>query len=429
MKKLLPVMLMFWFSISLAQNNVFVSGTVKNEQGELLESVSIHVHDTKNIAFTNTNGKYSILAFTGQTKISYFLTGYVPVTLTIDLQNVEIFSQDVILERYVQSLDEVIIQSGINGTGNIRDINARLHKNVPPVSGNFESILKILPGVSPNNELSSQYSVRGGNFDENLVYVNDIEIYRPLLMHSGQQEGLSFINPDLVSRSSFSAGGFQARYGDKLSSVLDVRYGRPDSSETILSLGLTGLSATVKALSENKKGYFVLGMRDKSNRNILKRQDIKGSYTSNFYDFQFLAQKDVSPKFTLSFLGTYNTSKFGLIPENRETKFGTIDKSLHFIVNYEGREADDYETLMGAFTLLYKYSEKFNFKWISSVFDITEKEKFDANGNYVLELPDTTSGGPNPDFTTGYNLNYADNNLNSNALMIARYLSISFLYR
>jgi len=338
MKKLLPVMLMFWFSISLAQNNVFVSGTVKNEQGELLESVSIHVHDTKNIAFTNTNGKYSILAFTGQTKISYFLTGYVPVTLTIDLQNVEIFSQDVILERYVQSLDEVIIQSGINGTGNIRDINARLHKNVPPVSGNFESILKILPGVSPNNELSSQYSVRGGNFDENLVYVNDIEIYRPLLMHSGQQEGLSFINPDLVSRSSFSAGGFQARYGDKLSSVLDVRYGRPDSSETILSLGLTGLSATVKALSENKKGYFVLGMRDKSNRNILKRQDIKGSYTSNFYDFQFLAQKDVSPKFTLSFLGTYNTSKFGLIPENRETKFGTIDKSLHFIVNYEGRE-------------------------------------------------------------------------------------------
>jgi len=413
MKKLLPVMLTFWFSISLAQNNVYFNGTVSNEQGEPLEGVSVHVLETKNFTITNSNGKYSIPAPKVQVRISYFLTGYRELTISLGFQNGESLTKDVVLERNVLSLDEVIIQSGINGTGNIRDISPRVPKNIPAVSGNYESTLKILPGVSPNNELSSQYSVRGGNFDENLIYVNDVEIYRPLQLHSGQQEGLSFINPDMVSRSSFSAGGFQARYGDKLSSVLDVRYARPDSSETFLSAGLNGLSATVKALSKDKKAYFVLGIRDKINRNILKTQDIKGSYTSNFYDFQLLAQRDVSPKLSLSFLGNYNTSKFGLIPGNRDTKFGTIDKSLHFNVNYSGQEADDYKTFMGAFTLLYKYSEKFNLKWISSTFHITEKEKFDTNGNYVLELPDASSGGVNPGFSIGSNENFADNKLNS----------------
>ena len=403
-------MLLFWVSIGLAQTNVFVAGTVKNEQGELLSGVSVHVYDTKNITSTNSNGRYSILAYTGSVKISFSFAGYFSETLTLDLQNIQIFNQDIVLHRYSQSLEEVIIESGINGTGNIKDVDSRLVKFIPSVSGNFETMIKTLPGVSPNNELSSQYSVRGGNFDENLVYVNDVEIYRPVLIHNGQQEGLSFINPDLVTRSSFSAGGFQARYGDKLSSVLDVRYSRPDSAATIVSAGLTGLSATVKTISRDNKTYFLFGMRDKINRNILKKQDVKGSYNSHFYDLQFLAKKDISPKFSLSMLGDYNTGNLSLIPATRETKFGTIDKSLNFNVNYEGRELDHNETLMGALTLLYKYSEKFNIKWINSVFDIRERENYNVTGRYVLEFPDSVSA---PGYTMGSHLNFGNNRLNT----------------
>jgi hypothetical protein len=410
MKRILPVMLLFWVSIGFAQTNVFISGTVKNAQGELLEGVSVHVHDTKNMAATSINGRYSVLAYSGTIKVSFSLSGYFPEILTLDLHNIQMYSQDIVLRRYTQSLEEVIIESGINGTGNIKDIDSRLVKNIPSVSGNFEALVKTLPGVSPNNELSSRYSVRGGNFDENLIYVNDIEIFRPVLIHNGQQEGLSFINQDLISRSSFSAGGFQARYGDKLSSVLDVRYSRPDSTETMLTAGLTGLSATVKTISKNKKTYLLLGLRDKTNRTILQKQDVKGSYNSHFYDFQFLAKKDISQRFSLSLLGDYNTGKLSLLPENRETKFGTVDKQLNFNVAYNGFELDHNETLMGALTLLYKYSDKFNIKWISSVFDIKERENYSVQGRYVFQYPDSASG---PGYTVGSNLNFGNNRLNT----------------
>ena len=403
-------MLLFWVSIGLAQTNVFVAGAVKNEQGELLPGVIVHVHDTRSITSTNSTGRYSVLAYAGSVKVSFSLSGYFPETVILDLQNVKIFNQDIVLRRYSQSLEEVVIESGINGTGNIKDIDSRLVRFIPSPSGNYETMIKTLPGVSPNNELSSRYSVRGGNFDENLIYVNDVEIYRPVLIHNGQQEGLSFINPDLVTRSSFSAGGFRARYGDKLSSVLDVRYSRPDSAATIVSAGLTGLSATVKTISKDNKAYFLLGMRNKINRNILKKQDVKGSYNSHFYDLQFLARKDISPRFSLSMLGDYNTGRLSLIPATRETTYGTIDRTSNFEVNYEGRELDHNQTLMGALTLLYKYSEKFNIKWISSVFDIRERENYDVKGHYVLEFPDSVSV---PGYTMGSHLNFGNNRLNT----------------
>ncbi len=413
MKKLLPVVLLFWVSITLAQNTVTITGTVRNDQGEVLEGVLVHVQDSKNNVISATNGSYFIQANNGIIKITYFLTGYFPETFLLNTTGLQFFVKNVVLRHNVRSLDEVVIQAGINGTGNIRDIDARLLKNLPSVSGNFETLIKTQPGVSPNNELSSEYSVRGGNFDENMVYVNDVEVFRPMLVHSGQQEGLSFINPEMVSRSSFSAGGFQARYGDKLSSVLDVRYGRPDSSELLASAGLTGLSATYKGVSKDRDAFMLVGLRNKLNRNILNSQDVKGSYGSRIYDLQFLAQKDLSPKLSLSLLGNSNSSKFSLVPDNRKTEYGTIDNSIAYNVFYTGHESDNYTTLMSAFTMLYKPSQTFNFKWISSATNIREEENFNVNGSYVLSgLPNSGKPGGSS-YTSGSQLNFGTNKLDT----------------
>ncbi len=273
-----------------------------------------------------------------------------------------------------------------------------------------------MPGVSTNNELSSQYSVRGGNFDENLVYVNDVEVYRPLLVRNGQQEGLSFINPELAGQVKFSAGGFEARYGDKLSSVLDVKYARPDSFSLTASAGLSGTSLTIKAPFKNS--YLLTGIRYKRNQNILNTQQVAGSYQPDFSDYQILYNKELNPKLSFSIFGNYNLSNFSLIPKSRETIFGTSDEVLRLQIEYEGKEVDRYETFMGAYTMVYKLSDKLNFKWINSAFRITEKEEFDIAGEYIFdELEagpgDTNFGKVRANRGIGSNLDYARNKLQS----------------
>ncbi len=413
MKKLLSVAFLLYCSITLAQNTGQVSGTVRNEMGEPLENVIVRVYNSQiPLVVTNVAGRYTILIPQSEipVKVSYSLTGYLAFTLTINPADQQAIVHNVTLQSYVQALDEVIILSGVNGIGNLQNIDLNLLQNLPTTSQNFESILKTLPGVSTNNELSAQYTVRGGNFDENLVYINDVEIFRPLLTRSGQQEGLSALNADLASYASFSAGGFRSRYGDKISSVLDVRYGRPDSSSIVVAVGLTGISGAWKALSTDRKSYILIGLRSKLNRNILNNQEVKGSYNSNFHDLQFLAQTELSSKLSLSLLGSYNKSQFELIPEDRETKFSTLTDALQFNINYEGFEQDKYETRMGAVTWLYKSSDKLNFKWISSVFEINEHENFDIQGRYVLN--GLAARGGNPGYTIGANRNYGDNRLN-----------------
>ncbi|WP_155975739.1 TonB-dependent receptor [Daejeonella oryzae] len=395
-----------------AQKTTTFSGYVFSEKSQPLTGVTVRIADTKNATQTNEEGFYSLTVPLNRIVVIYSRVGYKNLILEIGLLENQLNKQNVTLYQDLRSLDEVQVRGSTNNTSNSILLDAASFQNLPAASGNFESILKTLPGVSSNNELSSQYSVRGGNFDENLVYVNDVEIYRPLLIRNGQQEGLSFINPELAGPVKFSAGGFEARYGDKLSSVLDVKYLRPDSAFSSVSIGNLGNSATIKLPYRNQ--YFLAGVRLKTNKSLLNSQDTKGAYEPDFSDFQFLFNRDLNKKWNVSFLGNYNLSNFNLEPQSRETKFGTFNEVLRLQVEYNGKEADRYESAMGAFTVLYKPSGSLNIKWINSGFKINERERIDIEGRYVFDEIETAFG--NPDFGKvrasrgiGSNLDYARN--------------------
>ncbi len=415
-KSLLLLILISFTDNLFAQSNItFVNGIVKSETGEILSGVNIRLKSTQNITQTDKNGFYSLRVLSQHVTLIYSRVGYKSLTLELGLLKGQTNKQDVTLIAELRTLDEVKIKGTENKT-NSTFINPVKLQSLPSVTGNFESILKTLPGVSTNNELSSQYSVRGGNFDENLVYVNDVEIYRPLLVRNGQQEGLSFINSELAGQVKFSAGGFEARYGDKLSSVLDVKYAKPDTFSLAASAGLLGTSLTIKAPFKNS--YILTGIRYKKNQNILNTQEVAGNYQPDFSDYQILYNKDLNHKLSFSIFGDYNLSKFNLIPKSRETIFGTSDEVLRLQVEYEGKEADRYETSMGAFTMVYKPSSTLNFKWINSAFHITEKEDFDIDGQYIFDELETSLGDLNfgkvrASRGIGSNLDYARNKLQS----------------
>ena len=397
-----------------AQSSALLTGRVLNEKSLPLNGVNVRVLNSDIAVQTDREGLYALSIPLSKAVIVFSRIGYKTMSLELGLVPGQNNKQDVVLFPDLRTLDEVRIKGDEINSTNILGIDPALLKSLPSASGNFESILKMLPGVSSNNELSSQYSVRGGNFDENLVYVNDVEIYRPLLIRNGQQEGLSFINPELASQVKFSAGGFEARYGDKLSSVLDVKYLKPDSTAITASLGLLGNSLTLKL--PGKRNYFLAGIRLKNNRSLLNTQDVRGSYRPEFSDYQAIYGGNFNKKISYSLSANYNLSNFTLEPESRETKFGTFNEVLRLQVDYQGKEADRYESLMGAFTMLYKPSSTLNFKWINSAFRITEQERFDIEGRYIFDEIETDFA--NPDFGNvranrgiGANLDYARNKL------------------
>lgn len=376
---------------SHAQTVVKVNGTVYNEDHKPLPKVTVSLLGLAGTVLTNEQGQYTIQSRLSSFSLKYNLVGYKVEMVKFNEKKGTELTKDVVLKPDVKELKTVKVTNKQNQLANGTNINVTDISSLPTVSMNFESILKTLPGVSTNNELSSQYSVRGGNFDENLIYVNDIEINRPILIRNGQQEGLSFINPDFVSRARFSAGGFNARYGDKLSSVLDVRYDRPDSSQYILTAGLMGLSATGKTSFKNS--HLLFGFRRKDNRNVLGTQDEKGNYRPNFNDLQALYQYDFSPKFSTNVLLNFNSGSFKLIPESRETLFGTLDNPMRLKIDYEGQEIDNYYTYGGALTSIYQPHKNFMVKWMNSYFKIVERERFDIDGNYIFEESDYNYGG------------------------------------
>ena len=413
MKGFLIFLFLISASIASAQTMVLISGKVEDEQGQELEGVNIQIIGQTLSVRSDKNGNYSlkITGASSEIKVSYRLMGYLSQTIELTSGNTVEVIRDVVLKKSLNQLDAVTVSSESAVSAVMTDINPEWFASFPSVSSNFESLLKTLPGVSSNNELSSQYSVRGGNFDENLIYVNDIEIFRPLLVRSGQQEGLSFINPELVSRASFSAGGFEAKYGDKLSSVLDIRYGRPDSSVLTASAGLLGLSSTAKLPFKNS--YLLAGFRSKTNQNILRNQPVRGSYQPRFYDFQVLFNQEVSPQLSFSVYGNVNLSRFTLLPESRETVFGTINEQLRLKINYSGKEADSYQSLASTFSVVYKPNENLWFKWLNSAFGNIEKEAFDIEGRYVFDelVSDSENGNVRTGRGIGSYYDYARNSL------------------
>jgi hypothetical protein len=252
-----------------------------------------------------------------------------------------------------------------------------------------------MPGVASANELSSTYSVRGGNYDENLVYINDFEVYRPLLVRSGQQEGLSIINPDMVDAINFSAGGFDAIYGDKLSSVLDIKYRKPKAFAGSVSASLLGASLELENRSKNEHWYYMLGLRQKSNQYLLNTFETKGEYKPSFTDLQLLTGYELSSKFNIELFANYSRNRYNLVPQSRETNFGTINDAKRFTVYFEGQETDRYQTNTGALSLTYHPQDKLSLKLIGSAYRTEEEENFDILGQYFLDQLEADLGKDN----------------------------------
>ncbi len=383
---LLLLFLLFSFHFSYSQKTATVYGTITGINGVALFGVNIsEVGETKG-AVTDEKGKFSLIVPAEKEITSAFShVGYTVEKITLTLSENQQYEFNKKLTSLSQQIPEVEITDQKERQTNLIRIDPKSISQIPTVSGNFEDVLKTLPGVISNNELSSQYSVRGGNYDENLVYVNDIEIYRPFLVRSGQQEGLSFINGDMVSSILFSAGGFEAIYGDKLSSVLDIKYRKPVKFAGSANMSLLGGGLSLEGITKNKKFTWLTGIRYKSNQYLLKSLDTKGEYKPTFADGQAYLTYQVTKKTELAFLGNYSKSKYRFVPTNRETDFGTINQALRLTVYFDGQEIDDFETMTGALSLTHYVSEKLKLKFTTSLFTTQESERFDILGQYYLD--------------------------------------------
>lgn len=294
-----------------------------------------------------------------------------------DLGNVLLLTKDI-------QLPEVEVVSEGERMDNMVKIDPKWVKKITTASGGIEAILKTLPGVSSNNELSSQYSVRGGNYDENLIYVNDVEIYRPIITRAGQQEGLSFVNPDMVQSVSFSAGGFPAYYGDKLSSVLDVRYKEPLERKSSITAGILGMDLHTEGTAMKYRFSYNIGARYRTNQYLLGALDTKGSYKPVFFDWQSLIGYQLSEKWHLSWLSNIAFNRYLFIPQTQETEFGTINQALRLTVFFEGQQISRYLTSTNAMTLAYKDKSK-EVKWINTWIRSREEERFTIDGLYRID--------------------------------------------
>ena len=399
-----------------AQNPPTISGIITDDKKQAIEFATIQIEGSSHGTITNKKGFYSLeLTANQEVNIVFSFIGFEKQTAQIILKQSENKIVNIRLKPSSTMLKGVEVKADQLRTSTITRIDPNISNKVPSISGGVEDIIKTLPGVSSNNELSTQYSVRGGNFDENLVYVNGIEIYRPFLVRSGQQEGLSFINSDLVSSISFSAGGFDAKYGDKMSSVLDITYKKPEEFGASVSIGLLGSQTHFEGINKNRKLSYLFGFRYKSNNNLLNGLDTEGDYNPFFYDLQTLISYELTNKWELSFLGNYANNTYELIPSNRETSFGTLNDSYQFKIYFDGQEIDKFETYFGALTAKYKNKKNLNLQFIASAFQTIESETYDIQGQYWIGRldPDSSSGLDDVIETQGVgtHLNHARNYL------------------
>ncbi|KIQ14027.1 TonB-dependent receptor [Flavobacterium sp. MEB061] len=403
-------------SISFAQN-ARVKGIILDSEKRPVSDVNIVASGSS--SKTDSNGFFEIeIPSNKKTSLIFTHISLKMMSLTVNLKPNEIFVFNPVMSNSAEQMGEVFVSSNnkkrVQG---ITVIDAATIKKIPGANAGIENVLKTLPGVNSNNELSTQYAVRGGNYDENLVYVNEIEVYRPFLIRSGQQEGLSFTNTDLVQNVDFSAGGFQAKFGDKLSSVLDITYRKPTEFGAALEASFLGGSVAVDAVSKNKKWSAVTGVRYRNNSLLVNSQDTQTNYTPTFVDVQTNINYDISEKWQMSFLGNISRNKYLYQPLTRETKFGTIDQPMALAVYYEGQEKDQYDTYFGALKTTYKVSPGFTLKLIGSIFHTTEQEHFDILAQYRLGNvnPDGETDTDNVDFTRGIGsqLNHARNDLDA----------------
>ncbi len=371
---LLSILLLLPFSGLLrGQEKGILTGSVKDSIGDPIELANVALLGTGDGTMTDKNGVFQMEIPTGRSYTAVVsCVGYRTEQFAVRLQAGETRELHVSLSRDVRSIQEVSVSARQERASTFQRIDVEDLTYMPSATGKVEAIIKSQAGVSSGNELSSQYAVRGGNFDENLVYVNDIEIYRPFLVRSGQQEGLSFVNSDLVSSVKFSAGGYDARYGDKMSSALDITYKRPKKFAGSSSISLLGASAHVEGASKNQRFTFLAGYRYKTTSYLLNTLETSGDYKPQFSDLQTMLTYQVSRKLEVSFLGNYGSNKYQFIPSETDVEFGTKDLPLNLKIYYEGQEVDRFDTYMGALSFNYKPVKGLSLKLIGSAFRTSE---------------------------------------------------------
>ena len=373
------------------QDKGVLKGSVRDSLGDPVEFASVSLQGLQVGTMTEPDGSYTLEVPSGRSyTVIISCVGYRTKQFAVRLSAGESRQQDIALLRDIRALREVSVSARQERGSTFQRIDVEDLNYMPTTTGRVETIIKSQAGVSSNNELSSQYSVRGGNFDENLVYVNDVEIYRPFLVRSAQQEGLSFVNSDLVSSIKFSAGGYDARYGDKMSSALDITYKRPSEFAGSASISLLGASAHVEGASKTKRFTYLAGYRYKTTQYLLNTLETSGDYKPQFSDFQTLFTYQLSRKLELSFLGNYSSSKYQFIPQTRNTEFGTKDLPLNLRIYYDGQEMDQFDTYLGALSLNWKPVKGLSLKLIGSAFRTSEEETFDIMGQYWINELDNT---------------------------------------
>jgi len=365
-----------------------LQGRVTDNEMNPVELATVSVLSQGKVAMTNLKGEFSMqLRSEDSVVVKFSMVGYKTKTRVLrrprgkQTLQIQLFDDN--------RLDEVVVTEKVRQTGSTQQLDVKDMKNQPSVTGNaVEEMIQGQAGVSTHSELSSQYNVRGGTFDENSVYINNVEVYRPFLVRSGQQEGLSIINPDMVEKIGFSTGGFEAKYGDKMSSALDIQYKKPKKFEASLSGSLLGAGAYVGFAT--KKLTWSNGIRYKTSRYLLGSLETKGEYTPNFLDYQTYLTYEPNKRWTIELLGDISENHYNFEPEDRETKFGTMDNVKSFRVYFDGHEKDIFRTYFGSLNITRNISEKTRLSLIASAFYTNEQEKYDIQGEYWLTQTETS---------------------------------------
>ena len=371
------------FSIITYAQSFTLSGTVVDEDNNPIELATVSCAEQGKVAMSNLKGEFEIkLNSADSVVVKFSMVGYNSKKRTF--KNPKGKLKVSITLPSMAALGEIVVTEKRRQTTGTERLDIKNIKGTPTTSGNaVEELIQQQAGVSTHNELSSQYNVRGGSFDENAVYINNVEIYRPLLIRSGQQEGLSIINADMVESIGFSTGGFEAKYGDKMSSVLDIQYRRPTKFEANAQASLLGANAFIGF--GNKKFSMSHGIRYKTNKYLLGSLETKGEYRPNFLDYQTYMTYSPNERWNFEFIGNISENHYNFKPENRETSFGTMEDVKSFKVYFDGQEKDIFRTLFGTFSIKRKFGQNTSVALIGSAFHTKEQETYDIQGQYWLD--------------------------------------------
>lgn len=374
--------------ISVKAQTFTLQGKVTDSNMSPVELATVSVVEQGKMTMTNLKGEFSMqLRSADSVVVRFSMVGYKTKTRVLRRPRGK---QTLLIQLYDDNqLAGITVTEKRRQTGSTQQIETKDMKNSPSVTGNaVEELIQSQAGVSTHSELSSQYNVRGGSFDENSVYINNVEIYRPFLVRSGQQEGLSIINPNMVESIGFSTGGFEARYGDKMSSVLDIKYKKPKKFEANVAANLLGASAYVGF--STKKFSWSNGIRYKTNKYLLGSLETKGEYDPNFLDYQTYLTYEPSKNWSIEVIGDISENHYNFYPEDRETKFGTLENVKSFKVYFDGQEKDVFRTYFGSLSISRKFGEKTKLSLIASAFHTNEQEKYDIQGQYWLTQTETS---------------------------------------